>query len=105
LADLGRNVRVGRELAQGVAGGERQDRVYDEADDEQRRDRDQEAPGDIAAHLASDTDRIGRRFRIGSYSRRALAGRRWSGAEGVGARLLLTTPRLNALHPLHSPQP
>src|SRR5438552_16260642 len=52
LADLGRHVGVGRKLGERVAGGECRDRVDDEADDQQRRESDQETARDISTHLA-----------------------------------------------------
>ena len=52
LADLGRDVRVCRELREGVTGRERKDRVHHEADDEQRRDGDEDAPRYVSPHSA-----------------------------------------------------
>ena len=50
LAGLGRDPGIGSELRERVDRCEREDRVDDEADDEERGNRDEQTPDDVAAH-------------------------------------------------------
>src|SRR6185503_14253858 len=67
-AHLGRDVRVGGELLERIAGGEREHREEHHADPDQARDRDEQAADEIPTHLAFSTSEIGLRPRSGSGS-------------------------------------
>src|SRR6266566_1207245 len=50
-SDLRRNAWIGAELRERIGGREGEDRVHDEADDDDRRYRNEDPPEDVPAHL------------------------------------------------------